>query len=104
MTQAGDGRAVARRSLHPRQWTPAIATLTVGFALGQCAGPIMAGVLSDGAAGVRAGLTLSAAILAAGSLLALAQPERRPGTQTRPAQPEQPHSPAGRPGPAGGPR
>ncbi|MHB1486082.1 MAG: YbfB/YjiJ family MFS transporter [Acidimicrobiales bacterium] len=68
--------AVARVSLHPRHWTPAIATLTVAFALGQCAGPILAGVLSDGPSGVRAGLVLSVGILAAGMLTALAQPRR----------------------------
>jgi len=76
--------AVARRSLHPRHWTPAIATLTVAFALGQCAGPVLAGLLSDGPAGLRAGLTVSVAILAAGTLLALVQTERRPTPQNQP--------------------
>lgn len=76
--------AVARRSLHPRHWTPAIATLTVAFALGQCAGPVLAGLLSDGPAGLRAGLTVSVAILAAGTLLALTQTERRPTPQNQP--------------------
>jgi len=69
---------VARTSLHSRHWTPAIATLTVGFAAGQCAGPVLAGVLSDGPSGVRAGLALSVGILAAGMLLALLQPHREP--------------------------
>jgi predicted MFS family arabinose efflux permease len=76
--------AVARRSLHPRHWTPAIATLTVAFALGQCAGPVLAGLLSDGPAGLRAGLTVSVAILAAGTLLALVQTERQPTPQNQP--------------------
>lgn len=69
---------VARTSLHPRHWTPAIATLTVAFAVGQCAGPVLAGVLSDGPTGTRAGLTLSVAILLAGALLAACQPHRLP--------------------------
>ena len=64
---------VVRRSLQPHHWTPAIATLTVAFALGQCAGPVLAGVLSDGPAGLRAGLGLSAAILVAGAFVALTQ-------------------------------
>ena len=32
--------AVARYSLQPHHWTPAIAGLTVAFALGQCLGPV----------------------------------------------------------------
>ncbi|NNM96844.1 MAG: YbfB/YjiJ family MFS transporter [Candidatus Dormibacteraeota bacterium] len=64
---------VTRRSLRPHHWTPAIASLTVAFALGQCAGPVLAGVLSDGPAGLRAGLGLSAAVLVVGALIALTQ-------------------------------
>jgi predicted MFS family arabinose efflux permease len=64
---------VVRRSLQPHHWTPAIATLTVAFALGQCAGPVLAGVLSDGPAGLRAGLGLSAGILVAGAFVAVTQ-------------------------------
>jgi len=66
----------ARRAHPPEHWTTAIAALTVAFALGQCLGPVLAGVLSDGPSGVRAGLTLSVAILAAGALLAIAQRHR----------------------------
>lgn len=73
--------AVARSSQHPRHWTPAIATLTVAFASGQCAGPVLGGLLSDGPAGVRAGLTLSVAILSGATLLALAQPQRHPAPE-----------------------
>ena len=64
---------VVRRSLQPHHWTPAIATLTVAFALGQCAGPVLAGVLSEGPAGLRAGLGLATGILVAGALVALTQ-------------------------------
>ena len=73
--------AFARRVYEPQLWTKAIAALTVAFALGQCLGPVLAGVISDGPSGVRAGLMLSVVILAAGALLAIAQPlrETRPG-------------------------
>jgi predicted MFS family arabinose efflux permease len=65
------------RSAHPpHHWTVAISALTVAFAVGQCLGPVMAGVLSDGPSGIRAGLTLSVVILAAGAVLACAQPHR----------------------------
>jgi predicted MFS family arabinose efflux permease len=70
--------AVARRSLARHHWTPAIGTLTVAFALGQSLGPVLAGALSDGPAGLRLGLTLSAGVLAAGAVVALAQPHARP--------------------------
>ena len=65
--------AVARRSLQPHHWTPAIAGLTVAFAVGQCLGPVLAGVLSDGPAGLSVGLTLSVGVLLAGAFVALAQ-------------------------------
>lgn len=68
---------LARRMVPEHAVTAAIVALTTAFALGQCAGPILAGVLSDGPSGVRAGLTLSVAILAAGALVSLAQRERR---------------------------
>ena len=65
------------RSVHPpHHWTVAIAALTIAFALGQCLGPVMAGVLADGEAGIRSGLVLSVVILAAGALVALVQPHR----------------------------
>ena len=65
--------AVARHSLQPHHWTPAIAGLTVAFALGQCLGPVLAGVFSDGPAGLRVGLALSVGVLLAGSVVSLAQ-------------------------------
>jgi predicted MFS family arabinose efflux permease len=65
--------SVARAALPPAQWGPAIAALTAAFALGQCAGPVFTGLLSDLAGGVRAGLGLSAGVLALAALIALAQ-------------------------------
>jgi predicted MFS family arabinose efflux permease len=70
--------AVARRSLVQHHWAPAIGTLTVAFAVGQCFGPVLAGVLSDGPAGLRLGLSLSAGLLVAGAVVALAQPHPEP--------------------------
>lgn len=64
---------VARTTLEPPLWTAAIATLTTGFALGQCIGPIASGVLADRTDGVRAGLLLSVAILLVGAVTCLAQ-------------------------------
>ena len=67
-------RPCSLRHVHePQHWTVAIAGLTVAFAFGQTAGPVLAGVLSDGPSGIRAGLTFSVAVLAAGALTALAQ-------------------------------
>jgi predicted MFS family arabinose efflux permease len=69
---------VARTALRPDQWTAAIAALTTGFAIGQCVGPILAGVLADGTDGVRSGLLVSVLILAVGALTSLAQPAHTP--------------------------
>jgi predicted MFS family arabinose efflux permease len=63
--------AVTRRSLEAHHWTAAIAGLTVAFALGQCLGPVLAGVLSDGPAGLRLGLEVSLGVLVAGTLSSL---------------------------------
>ncbi len=72
--------AVARRSLHPHHWTPAIAGMTVAFAVGQCVGPVLAGALSDGPAGLNLGLSLSVGVLLAGAAVALTQRHReKPG-------------------------
>jgi predicted MFS family arabinose efflux permease len=65
--------AVVRNALPAPQWGPAIAALTAVFAFGQCAGPVLTGLLSDVAGGVRAGLGLSAAVLALAALISLAQ-------------------------------
>ncbi|MFY9808804.1 MAG: YbfB/YjiJ family MFS transporter [Pseudonocardiaceae bacterium] len=75
---------VARTALRPDQWTAAIATLTTGFALGQCLGPALAGALADSAAGVRAGLLLSVIILAVGAVVCVAQPVQSPDDQRAP--------------------
>jgi predicted MFS family arabinose efflux permease len=87
---------LARRSLPPAQVTPAIAVLTVAFGIGQILGPVLAGVLSDGPGGVRAGLGLSAALLAAGLAACLIQPalpaRPPPGAGKLPARPRVPRA------------
>lgn len=77
---------VARHSLRPHHWTPAIAGLTIVFAVGQCLGPILAGVVSDGPAGLSLGLGLSAGVLAIAALIALAQRSIDPETSSAGAE------------------
>lgn len=72
----------ARDALSPAHWTAAVAILTTGFALGQCIGPVLSGVLADNAAGVRSGMLLSVAILALASVVALTH-RTRPGVTPR---------------------
>ena len=64
---------MARRLLPPAQVAPAIAVTTAVFAVGQVLGPILAGTLSDGRGGVRAGLDLSVVLLVAATLVSLLQ-------------------------------
>jgi predicted MFS family arabinose efflux permease len=64
--------AVARNATPPGSWTAVIALLTVGFAFGQCAGPLLSGWVSD-TLSLNGGLLLSGAILALASLIALIQ-------------------------------
>jgi predicted MFS family arabinose efflux permease len=67
--------ATARRALPPQAWTGGIAALTVVFALGQCVGPVLSGVLADRSGGVGLGLALSAGLLLLGAGAALGQRE-----------------------------
>jgi predicted MFS family arabinose efflux permease len=69
--------AFVRKAAPPRMWTAAIAALTVVFAIGQCIGPWLSGVVSDTSYGVAGGLLLSGGVLAAASLIALLQREPR---------------------------
>ncbi|HET7602937.1 MAG TPA: YbfB/YjiJ family MFS transporter [Gemmatimonadales bacterium] len=76
----------ARTVLEPAQWTAGIALLTTGFALGQCIGPVLSGMLADIADGVRAGMLLSVGILAIAAVVALAQRQpRKAGSPWAPA-------------------
>ncbi|MFD8499843.1 YbfB/YjiJ family MFS transporter [Amycolatopsis sp. NPDC059657] len=71
----------ARTTLPPDRWTAGIAALTAAFALGQCVGPVLAGVLSDGPGGLRLGLTIGAALLAGGAVVALVHDRRTAGAR-----------------------
>jgi len=70
--------AFVRKAVPPRAWTAAIAVLTVGFAIGQCIGPWLSGVVSDARYGLAGGLLLSGGILAGAALIALLQREPTP--------------------------
>jgi MFS family permease len=58
-------------------WGVAMATFTVAFAISQIAGPVATGWVADRFGSLRPGLTVSAAILALGALVALAQRDVR---------------------------
>jgi predicted MFS family arabinose efflux permease len=68
---------VARRILPAPAWTLAIGLLTTAFGIGQSIGPALAGAISDGPGGIKAGLGLSAAFLVAGSIVLAIQREPR---------------------------
>jgi predicted MFS family arabinose efflux permease len=67
---------LARRMLPSSTWTFAIGVLTAAFGIGQCIGPSVAGAISDGPGGIRAGLALSCAFLTAGVVAFAMQRER----------------------------
>lgn len=65
--------ALVRHNLPVAAWPRGIAAFTIIFALGQIAGPSLVGLIADGPGGLARGLALSAAMLALGAVLALAQ-------------------------------
>jgi Uncharacterised MFS-type transporter YbfB len=67
--------AFARKAALPHAWTALIAVLTIGFAIGQCVGPLLSGAISDGSPGLGGGLLLSGRILAAAAFIVLFQRE-----------------------------
>jgi predicted MFS family arabinose efflux permease len=67
---------LCRRCLAPHAWTAGIAGLTTAFAAGQGIGPVLSGLLADGAGGLTNGLWLSPILLAAAALVTLFQPHR----------------------------
>ncbi|WP_433781867.1 YbfB/YjiJ family MFS transporter [Actinomycetospora sp. CA-101289] len=69
----------ARRVLDPRHWTASLAVLTTGFALGQCLGPVLSGLVSDAGGGLETGLSVSAGVLGVAALVGLLQ--RTPRTE-----------------------
>ncbi len=68
--------AFIRKSRSPENWTATIGRFTVLFGLGQSAGPLLAGYLSDSPSGTRLGLLVSTIALMVAALVALLQGER----------------------------
>lgn len=64
--------AFVRHNFARADWTRGISAFTIIFALGQIAGPVVIGWISDGS-GLALGLVYSAGVLAIGALLAVAQ-------------------------------
>ncbi|MDE2453152.1 MAG: YbfB/YjiJ family MFS transporter, partial [Burkholderiales bacterium] len=70
--------ALVRHNAEPAAWPAGIAAFTIVFAAGQIVGPSLVGFVADGPGGLGRGLAWSAAMLAAGSAIALLQkPLRR---------------------------
>ena len=65
--------ALVRHNLQQAEWPAGISAFTIVFAVGQIVGPSLVGRLADGGGGLRAGLAVSAAVLALGAALALRQ-------------------------------
>lgn len=69
----GSVTALSKRALPMHAWGAAVATFTIVFSVGQIAGPVLAGALADLSGSLKSALLVSAAILATGSVIALAQ-------------------------------
>jgi predicted MFS family arabinose efflux permease len=71
--------ALVRHNAAAAAWPAGIAAFTIVFAAGQIAGPLLVGLVADGAGGLARGLALSAALLALdGGLAALQRPLAHP--------------------------
>ncbi|MGE0804982.1 MAG: YbfB/YjiJ family MFS transporter [Burkholderiaceae bacterium] len=64
---------VAQRQLPAASWTAAISLLTVGFALGQAIGPVLAGAISDATGSIAAGFWVSPLLLGVAACVNLLQ-------------------------------
>ncbi|MBX3608898.1 MAG: YbfB/YjiJ family MFS transporter [Hydrogenophaga sp.] len=65
--------AFVRHNLPPAQWARGISAFTICFAVGQIVGPVIVGLISDGAGGLARGLVFSSGALALGAVLAWRQ-------------------------------
>jgi predicted MFS family arabinose efflux permease len=65
--------AMVRHNAPAAAWTTGIAAFTIVFAAGQIVGPTLVGLIADGPGGLARGFVVSAALLAAGALLACGQ-------------------------------
>jgi predicted MFS family arabinose efflux permease len=66
-----------RVSLAPAAWASGVAAITIAFSLGQTAGPVLSGLAGDLLGGLGPALAVSAATLALGAALGLAQRDLR---------------------------
>jgi hypothetical protein len=66
-----------RVSLAPAAWASGVAAITIAFSLGQTAGPVLSGLAGDLFGGLGPALAVSAATLALGAALGLAQRDLR---------------------------
>ncbi|MFZ4651286.1 MAG: YbfB/YjiJ family MFS transporter [Rubrivivax sp.] len=76
--------AIVRHNLPQGDWSAGISAFTIVFAAGQIVGPSLVGGLADGAGGLRAGLAVSAALLALGAAVATLQRPLAGPAQSRP--------------------
>jgi Uncharacterised MFS-type transporter YbfB len=82
LSLVGSTTALVRHNLPPAAWPAGISAFTVVFAAGQIAGPVLTGWLADGAGGLERGFVVSAALLAAGAVMASRQsPLPQPAVQ-----------------------
>lgn len=65
--------ALVRHNCVKAAWSSGIAAFTIIFAAGQIVGPVLVGMVADGAGGLQRGFVVSALILAAGAVLASRQ-------------------------------
>ncbi len=65
--------ALVRHNCAKAAWPSGIAAFTIIFAAGQIVGPVLVGLVADGAGGLQRGFVVSAVILAMGSVLASRQ-------------------------------
>lgn len=70
---------LAQRHLAPASLAPAVAAMTICFAVGQSAGPVLSGWVSDVTGDVAAGLWTAPAFLGGAALCSLFQKPPRPG-------------------------
>lgn len=77
MAVVASAAAFACKAAPPPSWTNAIGAMTIAFGLGQCIGPVLSGLLSDGLDDVGTGLWVSWCILRGEVVVAAWQPEPR---------------------------
>jgi predicted MFS family arabinose efflux permease len=69
----GSTTAFVRFNYPPASWPTAIAAMTIAFGIGQTIGPIVVGAITDAVGSLSFALNISAAMLAAGAILAAFQ-------------------------------